>query len=309
MKSTKFINSISPELKAKIPKLKPGQVVTFQMLNGQPNPDPDDKERAKEPVLYGKKQLRTNFRVWDEWLEPKKNEDGSISYAGGMVDVGAVQDWDGEKPVRFKMFVPGMGEHSRFPGKFSLTGGRIGEEELYEILYLSPEREGTPCPDASIEKLFKILDLKADSKETVTRFDILSKAIDIAKKLKVDSNEKDAKNIMAALNQPIYQDADVLFAKVKELATTKPEIFIQVAENKETPIIGMVREALSKSVIDHDIVSGKVTMGGVVLTTMKVQTSEEFIPNFVKWLGSATNGGDVLNNIKKQLEKREVAAS
>lgn len=290
MKSTKFINNISDELRKQIPRLTPGQVVTFQMLNGQPNPDPDEKEKAKEPVLYGKKQLRTNFRIFDE-------------AKGEYVDVGCVDRFDGEKPERFRMFVPGMGEHSRFPGKFSLTGGNVKDEELYEVLWLSPEREGSPCKDAAITPLFKILDLKADSKATVTKFDVLSKAIDIAKKLKADNDEKAAKAIMAALNQPTFQDADVLFAKVKELATTKPDIFIQVAENKETSLIGTLREAIDAAVIDHDFATGKVTMGGVVLTTLKTETSEQFVHSLAKWIGSATNGKDVLNNIKKQLEK------
>lgn len=296
MKSTKFLNNISDELKKQIPKLKPGEVITFQMLNGQTNPDPDEKERSKEPVLYGKKQLRTNYRIYDE-------------AKGEYIDIGCVERWDGEKPERFRLFVPGMGEHSRFPGKFSLTGGNIKDEELYEILWLSPEREGSPCKDASIPVLFKIIDLRSDTKESVTRFDVLSKAIDIAKKLKADNDEKAARSILAALNQPTYQDVEVLMAKIKEMATTKPEIFIQVYENKETPVLGIIREAIDANILDHDLISGKVTIGGVTITTLKVQTSAEFIPAFVKWVGSAANGADVLSNIKKQLNKKEEPAA
>lgn len=290
MKSTKNFNNISDELKKQIPRLKPEEVVVFQMLNGTPNQDPDQNERAKEPVLYGKKQLRTNFRIYDD-------------AKGEYVDVGCVDRWDGEKPDRFRLFVPGMGEHSRFPGKFSLTGGNVRDEELFEVLWLSPEREGGPNKDSNIAPLFKILDMKADSKQSVTKFDILSEAIDIAKKLKKEP--KVALAIMAALNQPTYQDEEVLMSKIGDLARTKPETFIETYKNKETPLIGIIREAMDLSVIDHDFDSGQVKIGGVVITTLKVELTEAFIPAFAKWIGSAKNGEDVLSNIKKQMEKRQ----
>ena len=290
MKSSKVFNNISPELKAKIPKLKPGEVVTFQMLNGTSNPDPDPREQAKEPMIYGKKQLRTNFRIYDEAL-------------GEYVDVGAVERWNGERPENFIMFVPGMGEHSRFPGKFSLTGGRVKDEELFEVLWLSPEREGSPCKDASIEVIFKILNLKEDSKKGTTTFDILSEAIDIAKKLKKDPAQ--ARAVMAALNQPTYQDDEVLMSNIYDLARKKPETFIATYKSPETETMGVLRQALDAGVIDHDIPSGKVTLGGVQLTTLKLQAMEDLIPALTRWVNSATNGKDVLANIKKQLEKKE----
>src|SRR6266705_2211103 len=88
MKSSKTFNNISEELKKQIPKLKPGEVKTFLMLNGTPNPDPDPREISKDPMLYGKKQLRTNFRIYDEY---QKDKEGQV--VGGYVDVGAVERW------------------------------------------------------------------------------------------------------------------------------------------------------------------------------------------------------------------------
>lgn len=289
MKATETFNNISENLKKKIPKLKPGEVVTFQMLNGMANPDPDPKEQQKDPMIYGKRQLRTNFRIYDE-------------AKGEYVDVGAVERWDGKVPKKFVMFVPGMGEHSRFPGKFSLTGGNVAQEELYEILWLSPEREGTLCPDAAIQPLFKILNLKEDSKASVIKFDVLSKAIDIAKKLKEDP--AGARAVMAALNQPTYQDDAVLMSKIGDLARTKPETFIATYESPETATMGTIRQAIDAGILDHDIASGKVSLGGVQVTTLKLQAMEELIPAITRWINSADNGKDVLANIKKQLEKK-----
>lgn len=290
MKSSKVFNNISEDLKNKIPKLKPGEVVTFQMLNGTPNPDPDPREQQKEPVIYGKRQLLTSFRIYDKGK-------------GEYVDVGAVEKWNGDKPERFIMLVPGMGEHSRFPGKFSLAGGRVKDEELYEVLFLSPEREGTPCPDASIPPLFRIVNLKEDSKASVTKFDVLSKAIDIAKKLKEDP--AGARAVMAALNQPTYQDDAVLMSKIGDLARTKPDTFIATYESPETATMGIIRQAIDAGILDHDMVSGKVSLGGVIVTSLKLQAMEELIPAITRWVNSAENGKDVLANLKKQLAKKE----
>lgn len=40
-------NAISEELKKQIPALEVGQTITFEMLTGQKNNDPDEKERQK----------------------------------------------------------------------------------------------------------------------------------------------------------------------------------------------------------------------------------------------------------------------
>jgi hypothetical protein len=295
MKSTKTFNNISEELKREIPKLKQGEVKTFIMLNGTPNPDPDSREAAKEPILYGKKQLKTNFRIWDKYQKDSKGE-----VVGGFVDCGAVERWNKDEPERYIMLVPGMEMGSRFQGKFSLTGGNQKDEELFEILYLSPEREGTPCPDEGVAPLFRLIDFKSEIKHSNSRFETLKKAIDIADEITEDK----AREVMAALNQPTYQDKEVLMPKLKDLARTQPDQFIKTYESDETPVRALVRDAINKNVLDHDFASGKVSLGGVGITTMKTETSEAFLPNFAKWLMTAENGKSVLNNIKSQMEKK-----
>ena len=104
MKSTKTFNNISDKLKASIPQLKPGQKAQFQMLTGMPNPEPDPREKAKQgEVLYGKVQVLTNFRVYDPY-----QKDGEGNEVGGYVDVGCVDQWLGENPSKFRLFIPGF---------------------------------------------------------------------------------------------------------------------------------------------------------------------------------------------------------
>lgn len=292
MKSTKTFNNISSKLKAQIPKLKPKEVVTFQMLNGTPNPEPDEKERSKSPVLYGKIQVQTNFRIYDEHLT---DEDGKE--VGGYVDVGCVDSWVGDRPDKFRLLVPGMGEYTQFQGKFSLMGGNIKDEELYEILWLSPERQGSPCQDSSVATLFKMIDLKSESKSTFDKVGRLRKSLEIANNI----SEADARKVMAALNQPNYQDKEVLMAKIGELARDKYDLFIQTYESPETSLKAEMKEALDAGIISHDLRTGKVSIGDVLLTTLKIDNSTSFVTEFTKWINGAENGKDVLGNIRKQL--------
>lgn len=286
MKSTKTFNNIPDELKKQIPRLQPGQVVTFQMLNGTPNPEPDERERAKNPILYGKVQIKTNHRIY---------------YNGEYFDIGCVDSWKGDEPDRFRLFVPGMGEYTHFQGKFSLTGGNAKDEELYEILWLSPEREGTPCPDNRIPKVFKILDLKAESKSAVNKIDKLRKALDVAKNMTVEQ----AVAVMAALNQPTYTDTDVLLSKVAQLAKDKTDVFLAAVEDKDTPLKGEIKSAIDAGVLDYDFPTGAVKLGDLKLTVLRLDSSESFVSEFAKFVNTAENGKDVMANVRKQLAAKQ----
>ena len=295
MKSTLFVNNISDKLKSEIPVLKPGDRKLFQMLHGVPNPEPDEKERSKNPVLYGKRQVQTNFRIFDPY---QKNKEGKE--VGGWADVGAVEQWDGDKPIRYKMFVPGMGMYSQFQGKFELSADKIEDQELFEVLWLSNEREGNPHRDKSVEPLFKIVDAKADSKRTVSKVESLRKALNTCDSI----SEKDARKVMAALNQPTFQDKDVLMGKLKEFAMNNHEVFNNTYSDPDTETKATIKEAIDAGVLAHDIMTGNVTMEGVNIVTMKLADKAELINALTNWVKTSENGKDVLENVKNQMSKK-----
>lgn len=304
MKSSKTFNNISAKLKSEIPRLKPGEVVVFQMLHGMPNPEPDEKERSKSPILYGKRQVQTNFRIYDPYQNEIKDEDGKvIGYDGGYVDVGVVEQWNGDTPIKFRTFVPGQGEYAQFQGKFQLTGGRIQDEELYEILWLSNEREGNPHRDTIVEPLFRIMSTKADNKATVTKVDRLLKAIGIAKEM----TEDEASAVMASLNKPTYQDPQTLKAKLLELAKDNPDEFLKACDNPDKEINLIVKRAVESGTIIHDIATGDVKNGNLTLTQIRVTNINDFVPRFTEWLKSAANGKDVLDNLSRQVKSATTA--
>lgn len=301
MKSTKNFNNFSPELKALIPKLKPGERVSFQMLNGVPNPEPDQKERAKQgDMLYGKVQLITNYRVYDKF---QKDSDGKV--VGGYVDGGCVDQWDGDRPSRFRRFMPGVTpvhlHNLAFGGKFDLVGGKASDEELFEALFLSPEREGSPCPDPSFEIKFKIIDEKATSKTMVNRVDRLKRVLDIVTVME----EEEARGIMAALNQPKYQDKEIMMANLKNFAISNVDQFITIYDSKESPLKATIKKAMEAGVLEYNLKTGAVIVGGATIATIKVSNADAFQTSFLNWVNTAENGKDVLNNITNQMKKKE----
>lgn len=306
MKSSKTFNNISAKLRSEIPKLKPGETVVFQMLHGVPNPEPDERERSKSPMLFGKRQVQTNFRIYDPYQNEIKDEDGKvIDYDGGYVDVGVVEQWNNETPIKFRTFVPGMGEYAQFQGKFQVTGGRIQDEELFEVLYLSNEREGNPHRDTTVEPLFRIINTKADNKATVTKVDKLIKAITTAKEMSLE----DAAAVMASLNQPTYQDPEVLRPKVLQFAKDNVDEFLTACENPDNATSLILRRAVEAGIVTHDVVTGDVRSGNVLLTSIRVSTLNEFLPRFTEWTKSAANGKDVLANLKNQVENKKGVAT
>lgn len=292
MKRGKSINNISTKLLNEIPKLKPGEVVLFQMLNGVPNPEPDEKERSRSPMLYGKVQLMTNFRIYDPYLADEKGNE-----TGGYVDVGAVESWNQGEPDRFVCFVPGKGNFSQFQGKFQLTGGNVADEELYQVLWLSPQREGNPYRDLSVEPMFRIIDLKSEAASKITKVENLKKALNLNNTLQPD----EMRMIFAALNKPDYNDDSVLQAEFGELCRTEPEEVIKTYENVDTPNKAMLRAAFNKNILSYNMINGEVKVGNATLTTITGADPSNIVPDLLLWLKTAPNGRDVMANIRSQV--------
>jgi hypothetical protein len=297
MKSSKTFNNISAKLLKQIPKLKPGQSVVFKMLNGVPNPDPDEKERQKDPMLYPKVQLLTQYRIYDPYQKDESGEE-----VGGYVDVGCVDSWKGENPQAFRCFVAGTNIDnptaampSRFQGKFELKAGNVKHEELYEIFWLSPQRKGSPCADASVEVIFEIQDTKIETTNTLNKVALLRKAMDEAADLAAGKNGglKKARAILASYNKPNFTDDEVLKAKIQEFARDNYEQFLSAIENKDTDTKGEITEALAAGVLKHDLATGELTVGNVKIADLKVEGADKIVDSLVQWLNTAQNGKDV----------------
>jgi len=298
MKVVGDFNKISDKLKAEIPLLKPGQEMTFQLLHGVPNPDPDPTEKLKNPMLYGKRQLSTYFRIFDPYIKDAEGKE-----TGGYVDVGAVKTWDKDQPETFVCFIPGFGKFQN-TGKFSLMGGKSEDIELFEILWLSPQREGNPHADKTVQKMFKLINVAEATKSTLNKVDILRRALNLVANMK----EEDARVVMASLNQKRYRNTDELMAALGELARNKPDSVLGAYDDPEKENKAALRSAFDDGLLEYNPITGDVKMDKGKLTN--IPSSEDLLAVLNSWMKTADNGEQVLNLLKtkiKKAAKKEVA--
>lgn len=287
-------NAISKKLRDSIPPLKQGEVAVFQMLTGQKNNDPDEKERQKNPVLYPKANIPTRDRIKDPYAES----------GDGWVDLIVADYWEGDKPGRERFFMPGLGDgvaSHQFTGKFQLTGGNQRDEELYTYLMICNYNEDSLLGehrDRSKTPLFKVVDAKKASQKTLTAFDTLKQAIELVDGLKV----KDAKEIAASLNWNDFADETTLMAEVKTFARTKPDEFLKVYNDPNKAVRATVSNAFSMGILNFDLITGKVKLGTEEITTIADQDRDNKVNAFTQFLLTAKNGKSVLKTIEAQVK-------
>jgi hypothetical protein len=304
MKVIGAFNKISDKLKKEIPKLKQGQTVTFQMINGQPNPD--NEERQKTPVLYPKVQIRTRDTIYDPYQKDSEGEE-----VGGFVEIGIVKSSirlaNGENDIETELAIPGMimpGKPAignwQFNGKFSFSGDSIKDIEAFEFFWLSNENESNPHRDKSVKALFKQVNLLEDSKQTIKTTNDLREALNIA----ADLDETTAREIAASLNWANIAELPILTAKINDFATKFPTEFLKAYNSPKRKTKSLIRKALDSGIISFDPVTKTVTLGSEVVATLSLRSGEDFLTAFTDWINTAKNGSDVFGNIEGQIEQK-----
>lgn len=217
MKILGDFNKISTELRKEcIPVLKKGEVRKFRMLTGVVNIDPDLTERAKQPVFYGAYQIRTWDRIFDPYLKNDRDE------KGGYVDIGVIEEFDikSNQPTKFRLFVAGQGT-----GVFTLYGGKIKDEELFEFLCICNENGSFKYRDESITALFEEIDEEAEVMKEAEFADAIVEASMVFNELTDEAIKTIAKRIDSfSLNHQL------MTAKIKQYATSNPKEFLSVVD-------------------------------------------------------------------------------
>lgn len=218
----KNFNNISEQLREEcIKPLNAGEMVTFKMLNGVVNNDPDVTERMKLPVLYPNTQIRTYDRIKDPYLNGK----------GGFVDIGVPESVDlaSDKPTKFKFVTRGHGI-----GLFTLSGDSIEDVELYEFLCIANENADFKYRDKKVFPLFEqVKEVNGDEKEQQD-FDMVIKAGAALKKLNIDQKRKFAVLIQINPNldeRALTKDLQKFIQSFPEAAT---QAFAELDSNTAT---------------------------------------------------------------------------
>ena len=295
MQTVGKFNAVSEELMKLIPPLEVGQSVTFEMLTGVKNNDPDEKERQRNPMLYPKANIPTRDRIKDPFLA-KEGKDP-------WIEIVVADYWDKERPIE-RLFVPGLSDgvtNFQFGGKFTLVGGNQRDEEMYEYCMITNYNQDSILGegrDTSKTPLFKVVNTKAASQKTLTGFAVLKEAISIVATM----TPEDARKIGAALNWNEFTDNDAILAEAANFARSNPEEFLKVYNDPNIDIKATLRKALDTGVLSFDMATGKVNLGTQEITTIAKQDRGNVTDALTQFVITAKNGKEVYENIKSQVK-------
>ena len=277
----KNLNDVSEQVKEMVPPIK-GEVI-FQMLNGSPNNDMDRDQREKQPIFYGKTQIPTKVRIKDPH---------TLKY----IDIGVPMEiGENDNVTSFWPFLAGK-DDGVFNGKFSLMEGKAIDEQLYEIFWLSPFREGSPFAESGIKPLFRIVNFREESTRTLGRLEQLREALDLLKGFE----KADYENFASSQNWN-ETDPEFIKAAVAKFAKNDYDKFILIAKSPETIIKANLKRAFDKQILSFDHVTRKVSMGESELFIVSKDNMADLLTATANWKKSAKNGKSVYEGILKQL--------
>lgn len=294
MKAVGNYNKISPELQKLIPRLEPQKSVTFKMLNGIANNDPDNIERQKNPTFYPKSNIPMKDRIWDKFANNGQGE---------WIDIVVADGWDKGEPTRLTLYRP-YEIGAVFTGKFSLAGGNSKDESIYEFLMLcNGNRDAVTGEDRdnTVTPSFGLVSVANDNKVSTNRRDILLQALNLTKDMKV----ADAQQFAASLNWNKYEDENELLTRVTDFAREKPEEFLKVYNDPTREFKSSLKEAMDAQIVSYDIQSGQFKLGDQLITTLQGKDRGSMLDAMGAWFQSAENGKSVLESVKKQLKEKK----
>ena len=279
MKVIKNINNLHASSVPK--KLGKGEVVKYQLLIGQPNPDPD---KAKtRPIVYPTLfQIPSTDRIWD-------------AHKNDYVDIALVQSWDKDNNIIAKpIWVP-----STDNGIIELKGGSVTDGEQYEIMELLNCNESNPNRDASVPALFKRIDEEKDSKTRSKKRSSLKESLTYA----LNMTDGQVKDFAASLGWNEQELPGVLRDKVEHFAQTDPEGFLKHVESKDVEVKTAIKKAITAGGLAYDAQQHRIVLVSTNSTLIKMDRAEgvDFLTQAAEYVLHNKNGQKVFDTIKKLL--------
>lgn len=259
------------------PKLKPKEVVLFQLLNGKPSHvRPDDTVTDVPPIIYNISQrIPTRDRI--------KTTDGRI------VEIGVVETVNEKDQVtKTKLFFfPAMTNQ----GLFSIQEGVLSQEEFYEFFMLSNLNSSNKFRDDSIEPLFKTVDPMEDANLSIARGSDIADAAILVKNMKLPEMRK----LAAALNWNSQAEPQILQGDLMAMAVSNPRKLLDLVEDPDAGYKAVVKMAVENGIIyfKEDEYKYVWTNGGQTVAKLDRSETGDELDAMADWLKSHTNGAAV----------------
>ena len=297
MQVLKNFNNISDKLRESIPSLKSGEVLTVQMLTGVPfvQVNGEDNTQSTE-LLFGKHQIPTRDRIKDPFFK-RGGDTPEYVHIGVPLEVNPTS----EAVESTKFFMPGIGE-SQFLGKFSLRGGDLEDEEMYEYLWLCNYNKSNPYRDTTVTPLFEFVDFKKESKEKRKGANDKLTALSIATTMDLD----DVKEFHDSMGWQIVDESEILRANIEDYADKYHSEFLKRFSDPMTKVKSEIKRAIDAEIIKYDPTGHKIlwAQSNVVLMKLERVEGQTYLDQAAEWtMVGGTQATNFRRNIQKQLKE------
>ena len=297
MQVLKNFNNISKELLESVPKLQYGEVKTIQMLTGTKLLQVMEDGSQYWEEVFGKQQIPTSDRIKDPFF--KRGVSTTPEYI--QIGVPAEINPNTESVVSTKPLIPGIGE-SQFLGKFSLVGGDVEDEEMYEFLWLSNYNGSNPNRDKSVNPLFEFIDVKKASKEKRRNANDKLTALSVATTMDLD----DIKDFHLSMGWNMIDDADILRANIEDYADKYTDEFISRFNDPLTKVKSEIKRSIDAGFIKYDAAGHKIlwAKSNTVCAKLERVEGQHWLDQIAEWtVVSGAQGTNFRKAIQKQLKE------
>lgn len=287
MEKLKGWNDIPAAMKDKIPVLKPGQTVRFQMLNGADNIHPEAEERRKQPIIYP----RSNIVLKDRIQDPVSKD---------WINIGVWKEVDKDgNPMSFESFLPWAYGRQPYDGVFHLIGGRDNDDDKFSFLFLSTLRKDNEFYKGNRIAEFEIIDPMKISKGNTQKASSLLAALQSVR----DMNYQERKDFAASMLWPSLDwDEEMLNGKLNAFAMEDSVQFVKIYGHRDLKRKALIGRCAQLNIIVWDG-KNKVSYenGATIATLNNIPEGKTWIDVFSDHLETHSSGKKSIESLKKML--------
>jgi len=280
----KNLNNVSDTVKKYLDsiKLKPGQIVKYRLLNGTPNIDPQRKKG--DDMIY---PSCIAIGLQEKVKDPE----------GGIKQVGVVKTFDDKKQPVFAAFIltPQKGDG----GFFFLSGDKIADIEMYDVLELKNNNKSNPYRDTSVIPVFERVNEAAESKIKSKKRNYLFDSLDAIRHWTPDEMRfAGASNGLSSSLEP-----DVLKDKLEEIAEKDPETFYKSIESEDNKVKAVIKLSTEAGIISFNAHEYKwVYPSGETVALLNRREGENEVTGLTEFLKTSVNGPKIQGQLEKLLK-------
>ena len=283
----KNLNIVSDTVKSYLNsiQLKPGQMVKYRLLNGTPNIDPQRKKG--DDMLY---PSCVAISLQEKIKDPE----------GGIKQVGLVKAFDdNERPI-FVDFIltPQKGDG----GFFFLSGDRVADIEMYDIIELKNNNKSNPYRDISVTPIFERVNEAAESKVRSKKRNYLFDSLDAIRHW----TPEEMRFAGASNGLSSALEIDVLKDKLEEIAERDPETFYKSIESEDNKLKAIIKLATEAGFISFNAHEYKwIDKNGETVALLDRREGENEVTGLLQFLKTSVNGPAIQGKLEKLLKSKK----